>query len=62
MPDGQGRGFNFNDHGFRYMTKRLVEANLNNDPAILDEITRLLTELQDAWSTIRPQVVQPATA
>lgn len=49
----------FNLYG--YMTKRLVEANLNNDPAILDEITRLLTELQDAWSTIRPQVVQPAT-
>jgi flagellar protein FliS len=47
---------------YSYMTKRLVEANVNNDAAILDEITRLLTELQDAWSTIRPQVVQPAAA
>lgn len=47
---------------YSYMVKRLVEANLNNDAAILDEVTRLLAELQDAWNTIRPQVVQPAAA
>jgi flagellar protein FliS len=47
---------------YGYMNRRLVEANLNNDPALLDEVTRLLAELQDAWNTIRPQVVQPAAA
>lgn len=47
---------------YGYMVKRLVEANLNNDAALLDEITRLLTELQDAWNAIRPRVVQPAAA
>ena len=47
---------------YSYMNKRLVEANLNNDTAMLDEVTRLLAELQDAWNTIRHQVVQPAAA
>jgi flagellar protein FliS len=47
---------------YSYMTKRLVEANMNNDTAILDEVTRLLAELQDAWNSIRPQVVQPIAA
>jgi flagellar protein FliS len=47
---------------YGYMTKRLVEANLNNDTAALDEVTRLLAEIQDAWNAIRPQVVQPAAA
>ncbi len=47
---------------YGYMVKRLTAANINNDPAMLDEVTRLLAELQDAWNTIRPQVVQPAAA
>jgi flagellar secretion chaperone FliS len=47
---------------YSYMVKRLTEANLNNDTGMLDEVTRLLAELQDAWATIRPQVVQPAAA
>lgn len=47
---------------YGYMVKRLTDANINNDPAQLDEVTRLLAELQDAWNTIRPQVVQPAAA
>jgi flagellar secretion chaperone FliS len=47
---------------YGYMVKRLAEANLNNDTAMLDEVTQLLTELQNAWNAIRPQVVQPAAA
>lgn len=47
---------------YSYMNKRLTDANINNDPAMLDEVTRLLAELQDAWNTIRPQIVQPAAA
>lgn len=44
---------------YDYMVLRLVSANLNNDAATLDEVAGLLTELKEAWETIRPQVVQP---
>jgi flagellar protein FliS len=44
---------------YDYMVFRLVEANLKNDLAILDEVAHLLTELKGAWDAIRPQVVQP---
>jgi flagellar protein FliS len=47
---------------YGYMVRRLVTANATNDVAILDEITRLLSELQEAWATIRPQVVPTAPA
>lgn len=43
---------------YDYMVARLVAANLNNDVAALDEVARLLTELQGAWDSIRPQAVQ----
>jgi flagellar secretion chaperone FliS len=39
---------------YGYMLKRLVEANVKNDIAALDEVTRLLTELKDAWASIKP--------
>ena len=38
---------------YNYMLKRLVDANANNDASALDEVTRLLTELKDAWEAIR---------
>jgi flagellar secretion chaperone FliS len=41
-----------------YMVMRLVDANLNNDITALDEVTRLLTELTEAWDSIRPNNVQ----
>lgn len=47
---------------YGYMVKRLTDANINNDPSMLDEVTRLLAEIQDAWNTIRPQVTQSAAA
>ena len=47
---------------YGYMVKRLVVANANNDLAVLDEITRLLSELQEAWNAIRPQVTPTAPA
>lgn len=46
---------------YTYMVNRLVSANLNNDQTILDEVTRLLTELSGAWSSIRPQVMNTAS-
>ncbi len=37
---------------YAYMMQRLLEANLNNDPAILDEVAGLLGELKEAWDAI----------
>lgn len=38
---------------YEYIVKRLVEANLDNDLSKLDEVTHLLTDLKDAWDSIR---------
>ena len=43
---------------YDYMVMRLVDANLKNDITVLDEVTRLLTELTEAWDSIRPNNVQ----
>lgn len=37
---------------YEYMSGRLLTANLKNDPAILEEVQRLLVELRDAWNQI----------
>jgi len=37
---------------YDYMCKRLLEANLRNDIAALEEVTRLLNELRSAWEEI----------
>ena len=41
---------------YGYMMRRLLEANLHNDPAILDEVGHLLGELKEAWDAIADQV------
>lgn len=43
---------------YEYMAIRLLDANLNNDMAILDEVAHLLSELQGAWDSIRPNSAQ----
>jgi len=37
---------------YEYLSRRLFEANLQNRPEILDEVTRLLKELKGAWDAI----------
>lgn len=37
---------------YEYMQHRLLLANLQNDPAILEEVQRLLNELREAWNAI----------
>ena len=37
---------------YDYMSRRLVQANLNNDVAMLDEVAGLLAELHGAWAMI----------
>ncbi len=38
---------------YDYMNQRLLQANLDNDPVILDEVSKLLIELKGAWESIR---------
>lgn len=45
---------------YDYMITRLVAANMNNDVAMLDEVSNLLAGLKDAWDSIRPIVTQAA--
>lgn len=42
---------------YDYMIRRLVEANVKNDEAILDEVSALIHEIKSAWDTIAPEVV-----
>lgn len=53
-PDKQLAG-NF-DALYDYMKRRLVEANLKNDPGFLDEVAGLMRELKDAWDAIESEV------
>jgi flagellar protein FliS len=51
---------------YQYMLKRLVEANLNDELAGLDEVADLLGEIKSAWQQMaieyRPVAVREATA
>jgi flagellar secretion chaperone FliS len=40
------------DSLYEYMGRRLLMANLENNPAILEEVHRLLQELKGAWEAI----------
>lgn len=41
---------------YTYMMRRLLEANLQNDDSILDEVSGLLRELKEAWDAIADEV------
>lgn len=45
---------------YAYMMRRLLEANLNSDPAILNEVAGLMGELKEAWDAIAddPEVIE----
>jgi flagellar protein FliS len=40
---------------YEYMGRRLLEANMNNDIAILDEVMALLQEIKAGWDDIPPE-------
>ena len=42
------------DRLYEYVSRRLMEANLRNDPALLDEVQRLLAEVRAGWQDIQP--------
>ncbi len=37
---------------YDYMGRRLAEANMTNDPALLEEVSGLLIEIKSAWDEI----------
>ena len=41
---------------YDYMIRRLLEANLKNDPQILIEISDLMREIKEAWDAIGIEV------
>lgn len=41
---------------YDYMQRRLVLANLHNDPGVLDEVSGLLRSVKSAWDTIPESV------
>jgi len=43
---------------YDYMSHRLLEANLSNDTAILDEVTGLMRDLKTGWDGIAQEAVQ----
>lgn len=42
---------------YDYIQRRLVLANLDNDPALLDEAAGLLLEIKSAWDAV-PQILK----
>lgn len=41
------------DNLYAFMQQRLTQANLQNDPAMLDEVASLLREIKQGWDGIR---------
>lgn len=51
------------DRLYEYMSMRLMEANVNNDVEILDEVYTLLNEIKTAWDAIgEPPLSSPPIA
>ena len=44
---------------YDYMGRRLLHANLHDDPRVLDEVSRLLQQLRQAWTGIPMDARQP---
>ncbi|MFV3406109.1 MULTISPECIES: flagellar export chaperone FliS [Pseudomonas] len=47
------------DSLYTYMSRRLVEANVKSDPAIIDEVARLLITVKEGWDAIAEPVATP---
>ncbi|BBP03864.1 flagellar protein FliS [Sulfuriferula plumbiphila] len=45
---------------YEYMSNRLLMANLNNEPAVLEEVGSLLSQLREAWEAIGTTVTTEA--
>lgn len=49
---------------YAYMMRRLLEANVSNDPAMVDEVAGLMREIKEAWDAIAddPNVIGAAAS
>jgi flagellar protein FliS len=47
---------------YEYMSARLLQANLNNQPELLAEVHALLTDLREAWNAIGDAAPAPAAS
>ncbi|MDE8558664.1 flagellar protein FliS [Pantoea agglomerans] len=46
---------------YNYMTRRLLQANLHNDVAAVEEVEGLLRNIADAWKeVVQPNLIQDA--
>lgn len=43
------------DSLYEYMSTRLLQANLKNDPQVIQEVSALLLDIKGAWESIDPQ-------
>lgn len=43
---------------YTYMIDRLLDASIQNDPAVIDEVSNLLKEIKSAWDAIPVDVRQ----
>jgi flagellar protein FliS len=39
---------------YDYMSRRLLQANLRDDPGLLDEVSTLLGQVRDSWVQVAP--------
>lgn len=46
---------------YNYMEKRLLEANIKNDPTLIDEVAKLMLQVKSGWDAI-PQEHHHATS
>ena len=46
------------DNLYEYCQRRLLHANITNDPSIMDEVLSLLREIMSAWDAISPEDAQ----
>ncbi|MNJ32854.1 Flagellar protein FliS [compost metagenome] len=53
--DNQAEALADLDNLYAYMSRRLVEANVQNDPEILNEVARLLITVKEGWDAIGDQ-------
>lgn len=47
---------------YDYMERRLLESNVKNDTALLDEVTGLMRQIKSGWDAIPPEARRPQRA
>ena len=47
------------DDLYSYITERLVKANIDNDPNILDEVSSLIGQIKEAWDAMPENIKNP---